>query len=603
MKPGIKKFASSSKRNLYSRSVKALIWFKDLVSRFPLPAIFIVGLLACGATLRVGFLWDDHEMIEKNPWVRTINAQTLKHAFAGDVFNGKGNNYYRPVQTLFNMWDYRVWNLNPLGFHITNLLLHLISALLLFQLIKLGFKNEQLALLTSVLFVIHPIIVEQLIIIAGRAELLAMTFGLAFLLCALQNSWKMTFLAAFFYGLAALSKESGVIFPFFLPLFGLLNPELRLSLRKYLAFAVVLAGYFLLRHFALPVDLTQGLSANFFSTLFKDLPATFVEYIRILFFPVDLHSHRRLVVTGGTVALSYAVIALLALFFWKRRKGFDLFCLGWFFLGFAPKLGLFWTNSLILDHWAYLSLPAFCLFLGRGLISLANSGKGKNSLAWGLAGLIFVLWLGMAWMNEAVRNTDKKLYEWALKFPSSSVVRSNLGQIYYFEGNFREAERLIKQSLAMAPGNPSTINNLVLVYWKEGNREAALKLLNELIAKDPGYLQSFVNRAVILRGTEGLKDLKHVLDVDPNYEIAWAIVGSILVERNKLDEAILAYKEVVRINPGNVQALVDLGTLNALKGRFEEASAYWRKTLDVDPGNKIALKNLIWLDKKYSPGK
>jgi len=67
----------------------------------PLLFICLFGFLAFGSTLRGGFLWDDHEMIEKNPHITAINITNLKYIFTHDAFDGKGDPYYRPLQLFF----------------------------------------------------------------------------------------------------------------------------------------------------------------------------------------------------------------------------------------------------------------------------------------------------------------------------------------------------------------------------------------------------------------------------------------------------------------------------------------------------------------------
>src|SRR5262245_31128090 len=93
----------------------------------PLCLSFLVflALLSFGRVLTVGFLWDDHEMIEKNPVIKSVSAESFRHIFTHDVFEGHGDRYYRPVQSLTYMIDFAIWGLRPFGFHLTNLCFHL----------------------------------------------------------------------------------------------------------------------------------------------------------------------------------------------------------------------------------------------------------------------------------------------------------------------------------------------------------------------------------------------------------------------------------------------------------------------------------------------
>ena len=87
---------------------------------------FMLVLLAFAAyapTLKLGFMWDDHVMIENNPHLGVlVPALELQgYDFTTDVFDGHGDPYYRPAQTLLNRMDFTLWKLRPLGYHITNL--------------------------------------------------------------------------------------------------------------------------------------------------------------------------------------------------------------------------------------------------------------------------------------------------------------------------------------------------------------------------------------------------------------------------------------------------------------------------------------------------
>src|ERR1051326_7490709 len=124
--------------------------------------IVCLALSAYWPVMRLGFFWDDHVMIEANPALREWSGQTIKHDFTTDVFDGHGDPYYRPAQTLLDRLDYTVWGLRPFGYHLTNWIGHALNAVLLMELaIALGLGNLA-ALLAGCLFAVHPIPVEEL---------------------------------------------------------------------------------------------------------------------------------------------------------------------------------------------------------------------------------------------------------------------------------------------------------------------------------------------------------------------------------------------------------------------------------------------------------
>jgi len=597
--------------------------------------IVLGAFLSFAPTLQVGFMWDDHEMIEKNSHVHKISIRNISQAFKEDVFQGKGDQYFRPLQTLFNMIDYSLWRGNPFGFHLTNLVLHALAACCLFFFLgNLGFSKEN-SFGTAFTFSIHPIIVEQLLIIAGRAEIMSFLFLLLALIFALGKSKSKTILAHVFFLLACLSKESGVLFPFLLILIGWAFPKYRKSWTYYIGSALTLVFYFVLRHQAVSMEIDlQAIHWDRF--LFRDGPLLFWEYVRILVFPFDLHSHRRMSFSFVQLVVCYGLTILLLILLWNptgkargpiispsppsatpghpaSRQGFHhgeaypqtfprvkpvvpgeagwkkpskkaLFFLMWFILCFVPKMPLLATNALMLDHWAY---PASVGFFGM-IFLVKFKKKTKRILLWSLAGF----WVCLSWFNISQRNTEKELYHWALHYKSSSIVPYNLGLLYYDENNIPEARRYLEMAWERGQKNGGTANALALVDWREGKQKEAVQKLNEWIEKRPDFYLSYINRATILGGEAGLRDLDTYLKYNPSYEKAWILKGILHLEMKALTLARASFERAREINPHNSETYNTLGGLSYQLGQREEAHRLWKKALHLNPENANAAENL-----------
>ncbi len=130
--------------------------------------------------------------------------------------------YYRPIATLSFSADYLIWKLNPLGYHLTDVLLHIASSVLVFLIIRRLKRDDQLAAwLGAMIFTAHPILVETVPAIARRQDMLAALFILLSVLFFLlhrgseSRCWKYLLASLFFYALALGSKETTVILPLF----------------------------------------------------------------------------------------------------------------------------------------------------------------------------------------------------------------------------------------------------------------------------------------------------------------------------------------------------------------------------------------------------
>ena len=128
--------------------------------------------------------------------------------------------YYRPISALSFSLDYALWKLNPIGYNLTNLIVHLFVAILVFLvLLKLTRKNLWLSFMSALLFSIHPVLIENVVVIARRQDILASFFLLLsfFFLPNYQITKQQKVSISFsllFYLLALGSKEFTVIFPF-----------------------------------------------------------------------------------------------------------------------------------------------------------------------------------------------------------------------------------------------------------------------------------------------------------------------------------------------------------------------------------------------------
>lgn len=462
---------------------------RDRSPWLPFAAIALFGLIAFSGIFRAGFLWDDHEMIEANPRVQSVSIANLQHFFTHDVFDGKGDAYYRPLQSILNMVDYSLWGARPWGFHFTNLLLHIATACLLFVASRRAGLRLETALTAGLLFVVHPIGVEQLLIIAGRAELMAALFTLAAVTAAQQGTRKADLAGGLFCLLAAFSKESGVVAPL---MAAAVVPRLR-SRAGLLFAATAVAGwavYFPARALAVSGDIPLALN-QIGPFIVRELPSILVEYGRILLFPVDLHSHRRMVFSSTHGTLSCLAVLALTIFLMVKvwpalisffRKGPESsqnrsvppYLQAWplaLWAGFSlgTKVPLLATNALMLDHWAYVPAMSLCVAVGGEYYR-----EGARKVIPFFFGL---LWIGMSQWNTAVRNTDEKMYLWALRHPTSSVVRYNLALLYHLRGDDAKALPLIKTSKEMNPGRPQTDLLLANVMLKLGQYDEALAVL------------------------------------------------------------------------------------------------------------------------------
>ncbi|OGS11129.1 MAG: hypothetical protein A2285_04035, partial [Elusimicrobia bacterium RIFOXYA12_FULL_57_11] len=366
---------------------------------WPAALIALAACLAFGLTLRVGFIWDDHRMIEQNPRLAVTSAN-LAHAFKSDLFD-QGQNYYRPLQTLSNMADFAVWGYRPFGYHLTNLLFHAATAVLLFYLAAaLGFRPAA-AFWSAILLAAHPAAAELLLNTSGRSEVAAGACTLAALLLFLKGRPAPAFAS---FVAATGFKETGVIIPALIALCLLYLKRDKKEYLKLLPFFAFIPVYLYIRHAALGMGtLSHGLTPVL-SGLFLKVPQCVLVYLKETVFPFDIHSHRMQPVSQ--LLRFMALPALAAAVFLIRKKGGRTlrFCAAWYLINLAPKLPLLAANDLMLDHWVYLANAGLFLWAADRLADLRG---GLRLLPAAAAGILILT----SAANVTRRSTDLKLYE------------------------------------------------------------------------------------------------------------------------------------------------------------------------------------------------
>ena len=190
-----------------------------------LAVALVISAVSYGNSLRNEFVFDDILVIVENPGIRGI--QKIPHLLGINT----GRISYRPMRMVSYALDYtlneNLWHyfggykdykgLNPLGYHISNIIFHLVTSLLVFLIVYLLSRNYRVAFLASVLFALHPVHTDSVTYLSGRRDILCALFYLAGFYCFLryrQSSRPMFIIATFiFYAFSMGSKEMGVTLP------------------------------------------------------------------------------------------------------------------------------------------------------------------------------------------------------------------------------------------------------------------------------------------------------------------------------------------------------------------------------------------------------
>jgi len=440
---------------------------------------FAAGLLFLPA-LHNGFVWDDHVFVQANSVIKRLHPLNR-------FFVNQGVIKQRPGLLFSLALDHRLWGQNPFGYHLTNLLLHMLACLGVFWLGLVVLRSIRGAFVAALFFSVHPVHAEAVAALLGRSDLLAAVAclgGFLFYIRARRSSngpvLLYYLLALFFYGAACLCKETGIVLLGWIFLYELFIFERRLlSLPQrvlwLLPFVLVLIGYFFFLRSIMGRSLgCQGWwGGNFLDDLLMSAQV-YWEYFRLLFFPLRLSpwyiipTPHNLLNPPALLGTCVFLFTLLAFFLaWLRRSPFG-FLLGLYLICYLPLSNLVpIPGSMMAERWLYSGSIAFCLSLG--LIGEKWISKLRSRFAISFV-VVLLLLLGIrtiTWIG--VWQTDFSLFGTMLRdHPRFSGVHIWLGDAYFRQDSLLQAERHYRIALALDPDVPLVHVGLAKVYDRQG---------------------------------------------------------------------------------------------------------------------------------------
>jgi len=605
---------------------------------FALAAIVLAGVLVYASSLNGAFLWDDQHLIQENPLIKNVgNAAKL---FQGNILagHGKDSQAYRPVQMLSYMVDYRLWRLDPRGYHATSVLWHLLAALCVFALALRLTSDRLLALFAGLLFVVHPIHTEAVSYISGRSDPLAAVFLLCAFIAYIDTRPGRTVLATVgtvvFYAAALLSREASLVLPVLLLAYhGTFRKKM--DENRFMSLVVVSGLYIFGRAVAVRDLLSSPANAMTFVQRATGFFAALAQYIGKLLWPSHLHMEYglpRLPFTDVRVALGVIFLAALVLIAWRtaaRHKSIS-FSIQWFLITLLPVSNLFPINAYMAEHWLY--LPSVGIFLlAAGGLSVLGSRRGTRPAAfiglavlWAVSSLLTVrqnaTWrdprlfyertlryapgsiralVNLANIYKEIGRDDEAvlMYNKALEArPDHAMALSNLANIYRERGQAEEAEALYSKAMEVEPDFELSYNNQGNVYEDAGDRSQAILMYKKAIEINPQYAGSYYNLANVYQdigeGAEAIVLYEKAVTLNPEFADAHNNLGNAYKNLGDVEKAIEAYESAIAVRADFLEAHNNLGTAYLRQGRHEEARAELEKTIALQPDYGVAYVNL-----------
>ncbi len=402
--------------------------------------------------------------------------------------------YYRPTQGLSLLLDSLMWGTQAPGFHLTNILLHVVNVLLVYALaskVTRGPHRETVAFLAALLFAVHPIHAEAVDWIAGRTDLLATLFSLASFVCYLRFrqdiDWWYLFASAGCYLFGLFSKEVTLAVPLVIVVYELiirqddsLMGRARLALGVVSLYGIATACYLSLRDAALSrgdVGIAKSVSIIKVSWL-DQAQSTLVAlgfYAKKLVLPFPLNFAPSPIDSPLYLALGLLVVGIACVALMKRTE--ESFWVWWILLTVAPALlvaitGMAWTS--VAERYLYLPSAGFSI-LAILLLSAVFSRVPCPTVAVSAAVLALCGWFFVGTYFRNLEWQDPLLLweDTVQKSPEFPIARNEYGIALMRENRYDEAKQQFEKAIELGY-RAKPLENLALIasYIDHDHQEA-----------------------------------------------------------------------------------------------------------------------------------
>lgn len=581
---------------------------------FQAALIVLASLWVYSPSYHGDWLWDDDQLLTANPTVQhrvsldpnvpTDSLATLKKLW----FSPEGADYFPLSYTaLWAQWPF--FGLDPTGYHVTTILLHTISALLVWALLaKMKIPG---AWLSGLVFAIHPVCVESVAWISETKNTLSLPF---FLLSCIfwvgqddetnaAKRQRLYVLSIIFFLISMFAKTSIVAFPIVTLLYAwwkrgkVTERDIILALPMFaisLVLGLVTISYQWGRAIGQEkIIIGDFLSIDGFLSRMAIAGMGILHYLASIVWPIGLLPiYPRWEVDPPKLWMFLAWPILFAGLWWmwkKRNAAFPsqwgrhaLFVLGFFLLMLAPVLGFVTISYMritwVADHFVYKPMISIVAFLCAGVVLFFNRLKESSKPAFLLIGSLLLAVLALlAFRQTSVWKDEDHMWEYTLKRNNNAWQAHNrLGAKKSSRGDLDGAHYHFLNATRLRPDLGETNNNLASTY----------------LARAHIFEQQGDKAAAEREKDAAIHHFSEACRVTPHVPVFHTNLANALTTAGRLAEAENKYKEILGNDPNNPAMINNYGIALYKQGKMDEAIAQFRRALEIAPNLKDASDNL-----------
>ncbi|HIJ69765.1 MAG TPA: tetratricopeptide repeat protein [Planctomycetes bacterium] len=542
--------------------------------------------------------YDDGTYVTENRHVKAgINRDSIIWAFAN--IHPSGN--WHPLTSLSHMLDCQLFGLDPAWHHMTSLLIHIASTLLLFYVLQKMTGAIWRSAFVAAAFALHPLHVESVAWVAERKDVLSGLFWMLTILAYIRYTKcpgiGRYLLIVLFFSLGLMAKPMLVTLPFVLILldywplnrFQGADQNGTETAGQSESVSGVYSGSSVRCLFTEKIPLFALAAVSSAITFIVQKKAgsvwgteilplylrianalvSYIKYIGKMIFPTRLavlYPYSRNGFTAWQLIICILILAVVSAFviYMARKKRYLIVGWLWYLGTLVPVIGLIQVGAQSMaDRYTYLPSIGIFTMVVWGAAELSAKGRYGQIVSATLAGLSLAALLLCTRAQVQYWQNSQTLCQHAIEVTEDNfVMHINLGLALYSQGLVSEAESHYLQALQIKPGAPKAHNNLAVLLIGQGALQEAIRHCRQALMSRPDFAEAHNN------------------------------LGNALAKNNNLDEAIRHFQQALKITPDHIGAHNNLGSALATKGDHDEAVERYRTVLRLDPDSPIALYNL-----------
>jgi tetratricopeptide (TPR) repeat protein len=558
----------------FSFSLERINWWK-----FVPFGLFLLALVLYAHSFKYELMssWDDNRYIAENYLLRDFSLHGVANIFTQIYFAA-----YIPV-TIFSYWiEFHFWGMNPVGYHIVNVLINAANCALIHIFLLRLLKNRNIALMSALLWTVHPLQVESVVWIAERKSLLAMLFTLLAFLAYMRSAedkppvWALP-AAYILYLLSALSKPAVVGVPLLFMTYDYFWAHM--NLRRVIIRAIVPLAIGGASAVAIVVAHKSGggiktYSGGSFGSSALLMLMVYWEYVISFIAPWTLNNfypYAPTVLNDNPASIFLGMLLVVGAVYvaWKQPFGkpFSVFAVAWIVLFMLPVSNIIPIAIVRADRYMY--FPSVVIFAAAGILidrlwQAARSPRARQAIVAVVAAVVAVL-AGFAFFRSLVWQNEGVLWLDHLKtYPQSQTGWLNLGVYYYNKQQYAQALPVFQQLVALSPAD------------FKGNR----------FLGDIALAQN--------RPADAIPFYRRALATQPNDGGTWSLLGLAYLDIGAYDEAIAQYRQAIKLDPDLTSAHANLGESALRLGNYTLAAQALQVVVKRNPKDAVSADDLCF---------